>query len=63
MCPDEASSAEHQLIDSALSNQQLLISYDHSFFIAALTVLLCGPIVLAIRYKKQPPSKDMDMAH
>jgi DHA2 family multidrug resistance protein len=63
MGPDEATSVAHQLIDSAVSKQQLLISYDHSFLIAAFTVLLCVPIVLAIRYKKQPPSKDMDMAH
>jgi DHA2 family multidrug resistance protein len=63
MGPDEATSAAHQLIDSALSKQQLLISYDHSFLIAAFTVLLCVPIVLAIRYKKQPHSEDIDMAH
>jgi DHA2 family multidrug resistance protein len=61
--PDEASTAAHQMIDAALSKQQLLISYDHSFLIAAFTVLLCVPIVLAIRYKKNPHSEDLDMAH
>jgi DHA2 family multidrug resistance protein len=60
---EEATQAAHQLIDSALTKQQLLISYDHSFLMAGIAVLLCLPIVLAIRYKKGTYSEELDMAH
>lgn len=61
--PDEAGQVAYQLIDSALTKQQLLVSYNHSFMIAAVAVLICVPIVLLIRYKKGQPSAKPDMAH
>jgi DHA2 family multidrug resistance protein len=60
---DEATQTAHQLIDGALTKQQLLISYNHSFLVAAIAVMLCLPIVLAIRYKKGKHSEELDTAH
>lgn len=60
---DEARNIAYQLIDSALTKQQSLVSYNHSFMIAAVAVFICVPIVLLIRYKKGQPSAEADMAH
>jgi MFS transporter, DHA2 family, multidrug resistance protein len=69
--PEEATAAAYKLADAALTKQQLLVSYDHSFLVAALMVLIALPVVLAIRYKKKPVSgekksvedEEMEMAH
>lgn len=60
--PDEAGRAAYQLMDNALTKQQLLVSYNHGFMAVALTLLLCVPIVLLIRYKKDRTQPDAAMA-
>ncbi|SFE16384.1 MFS transporter, DHA2 family, multidrug resistance protein [Chitinophaga sp. CF118] len=61
--PDEAGNIAYQLVDSALTKQQLLVSYNQSFMTAAIAILLCIPLVLLIRYKKGQHSAKSDMAH
>jgi MFS transporter, DHA2 family, multidrug resistance protein len=49
---DEATGAAWQLMDGALTKQQMLVSYNQGFIAVALTLILCIPIVLLIKYKK-----------
>lgn len=60
---DEAMGAAQRLMDGAVSSQSLLISYNHSFMVAALGVLLCIPIVLSIRYHKSLSVPEIDPSH
>jgi DHA2 family multidrug resistance protein len=49
---DDAEQTANMMVDGLVSKQQLLISYDHGFMMLGLTVLLCAPVILMIRYKK-----------
>lgn len=62
--PDEATSMAYQMLDNMLTKQQYLVSYNHGFMFVALTLTLCIPIVLMIRYKKgNKPAQEIVDAH
>ncbi len=48
----EAEAIAAKMMDGALTRQQMLVSYDHGFFMVAMLILICIPIVLLIRTKK-----------
>lgn len=58
---DEAMGAAYRLTDSALTKQQLLVSYNHGFMAVAFTLLLCIPIILLIKYKRSAKPQDEGM--
>ena len=49
---EDAQSLAYKTMEGALFKQQALVSYNQGFFIVGLSILLCIPIVLLIRYKK-----------
>ena len=49
---DDAAQTANMMVDGMLSKQQMLLSYDHGFMMLGLTVLLCTPVILLIKYKK-----------
>ncbi|HXU27894.1 MAG TPA: DHA2 family efflux MFS transporter permease subunit, partial [Bacteroidia bacterium] len=49
---DEAAQTANMMVDGLVTKQQMLLSYDHGFMMLGLTVLLCTPVILLIRYKK-----------
>ena len=49
---DEAMQAANMMLDRVVSRQQLLVSYDHAFMALSMSILLCIPIILLIKYKK-----------
>lgn len=49
---DDAAQTANIMIDNVVGKQQMLLSYDHGFMMLGLSVLLCTPVILMIRYKK-----------
>lgn len=55
---EQAQSAAYQMMEGTVFKQQALVSYDQGFFMVGVSiVLICVPIVLAIRYKKGAAAK------
>lgn len=54
---DEAQSLAYRMLEGALFKQQSLVSYTHGFLMVGLTILVCIPVVLMIRYKKGEKTK------
>lgn len=50
--PVEAEALANKMMDGLLTKQQMMVSYDHGFFMVAMIILICIPVVLMIRYKK-----------
>jgi DHA2 family multidrug resistance protein len=50
---EDAQKAAYQVMEGMLFKQQALVGYDHGFFMVAVLILLCIPVVFLIRYKKQ----------
>jgi DHA2 family multidrug resistance protein len=48
----DAETLAYKTMEGAIFKQQALVSYNQGFFIVGLSILLCIPIVLLIRYKK-----------
>jgi DHA2 family multidrug resistance protein len=42
----------NKMMDNLLTRQQMLVAYDHGFFMVASLLLICVPVVFLIRYKK-----------
>ncbi|SEW52612.1 DHA2 family efflux MFS transporter permease subunit [Chitinophaga arvensicola] len=61
--PDESAQLAMQLTDTALTRQQLLVSYNHGFMIVGLIMLLAVPLILMIRYKKSSTPASVADAH
>jgi len=57
MSLDEAQSMAYRMLEGALYKQQTLVSYTHGFLMVGLTILICIPVVLMIRYKKGEKAK------
>lgn len=49
----DAQTMAYQVMEGMVFKQQALVSYDHGFFMVAILILFCIPIVFLIRYKKQ----------
>ncbi|MEP7265630.1 MAG: DHA2 family efflux MFS transporter permease subunit [Bacteroidota bacterium] len=49
----DAQTLAYQAMEGMLFKQQALVSYDHGFFMVAILILFCIPIVFMIRYKKK----------
>ena len=49
---DDALTLAYNTLENTLTRQQFLVSYDQGFFMVGLSILLCIPVVLMIRYKK-----------
>ena len=56
----DAEKLAYKMIDAAVYKQQALVSYDKGFMMVAVCMLICIPIVLMIRYKKDDKSKVID---
>ncbi len=54
---EEAQSAAYKMMEGALFKQQALVSYNHGFLMVGLSILVCIPVVLFIRYKKGEKTK------
>lgn len=50
--PVEAEALANKMMDNILTRQQMLVAYDHGFFMVASLLLICVPVVFLIRYKK-----------
>jgi len=48
----EAEAMANRTMDGLLTKQQMIVSYNHGFFMIASLILICVPVVLLIRYKK-----------
>jgi DHA2 family multidrug resistance protein len=49
---DDATHAAYQILDSAMSKQQALVSYDNAYMFVGVAILVCIPIILLIKKKK-----------
>jgi DHA2 family multidrug resistance protein len=54
---DEAQALAYKSMEGMLYKQQALVSYDQGFFAVGISILICIPIVLLIRYKKGVAAK------
>jgi DHA2 family multidrug resistance protein len=43
----------NKAMEGMLYRQQALVSYDQGFFVVGVLILICIPITLLIRYKKE----------
>lgn len=50
---NEAEMMANRAMEGMLFKQQALVSYDQGFFVVGLLILICIPITLLIRYKKE----------
>ena len=50
--PEDANRVAYQLLDSGLSRQQQLVCYDNAYMAVGLIMLICIPLILMIRNKK-----------
>lgn len=50
--PDDATHAAYQILDSSMSKQQVLVSYDNAYMYVGVAILVCIPIILLIKKKK-----------
>jgi DHA2 family multidrug resistance protein len=48
----DAQSLAYKTMEGILFKQQAMVSYVHGFFIVGVSILICIPVVLLIRYKK-----------
>lgn len=48
----EAEAMANKMMDNLLTRQQMLVGYNQGFFMVALLILICVPVVFLIRYKK-----------
>lgn len=48
----EAEAMANKMMDNILTRQQMIVAYDHGFFMVACLLLICVPVVFLIRYKK-----------
>ncbi|MEO6904447.1 MAG: DHA2 family efflux MFS transporter permease subunit [Bacteroidia bacterium] len=48
----DAETLAYKTMEGALFKQQALVSYDQGFFMVGISILVCIPVVLLIRYKK-----------
>ncbi|MNE90049.1 hypothetical protein D3C80_1875230 [compost metagenome] len=42
----------NRTMDGLMTKQQMIVSYNHGFFMVASLILICVPVVFLIRYKK-----------
>ena len=49
---DDATRVAYQILDNSLSKQQQLVCYDNAYMAVGLLVLICIPMILLIRNKK-----------
>ena len=56
----DAENLAYKMMDAAVYKQQALVSYDKGFMMVAVCMLICVPIVLMIRYKKEVKVKVLD---
>jgi len=54
---EDAQMAAYKAMEGMLYKQQALVAYDQGFFAVGISILICIPIVLLIRYKKGVPAK------
>ncbi len=48
----EATEMANRTMEGLMTRQQMLVSYNHGFFMVACLILICVPVVFLIRYKK-----------
>ena len=48
----QATEMANRQIEGLMTRQQMLVSYNHGFFMVACLILICVPVVFLIRYKK-----------
>lgn len=54
---EDAQALAYKSMEGIVYKQQALVSYDQGFFAVGISILICIPIVLLIRYKKGVPAK------
>jgi len=59
---EDATRAAYQLLDSSLSRQQQLVSYDNAYMFVGLAILSCIPILMMIRKKKNNSNDTAEVA-
>jgi len=58
---DDARQLAYKMMDLSLFKQQSLVSYDNIFWMVALAVILCIPIILLIRNNKNAGGPKVDV--
>ena len=58
---DDAQQLAYKMLDLSLFRQQALVSYDNIFWMVALAVLFCIPIILLIRNNKKTGGPKVDV--
>ncbi|HVI45853.1 MAG TPA: DHA2 family efflux MFS transporter permease subunit [Chitinophaga sp.] len=60
---EDATMAAYAMMDGAVTQQQLLLGYNHGFIMVGVVILFCVPVILLIRYKKGENSGGEMMGH
>lgn len=58
---DDAQQLAYKMLDLAVYKQQSLVSYDNIFWVVGLAVLLCIPLILLIKDKKDKNAPKVDV--
>jgi DHA2 family multidrug resistance protein len=58
---DDAQQLAYKMMDVSLFRQQSLVSYDNIFWMVALAVLFCIPVILLIRDNKKAGAPKVDV--
>jgi len=59
---EDANKAAYQILDGSLSKQQQLVCYDNVYMAVGLTILICIPLILLIRNRKDSSNESIDSA-
>jgi len=59
---EDANRAAYQILDSSLSKQQQLVCYDNVYMTVGLVILICIPLILLIRHKKDDSQETAELS-
>jgi MFS transporter, DHA2 family, multidrug resistance protein len=59
---EDANRVAYQILDNSLSKQQQLVCYDNVYMTVGLAILICIPLILFIRNKKNNPQETAELS-
>jgi len=59
---EDANRVAYQILDASLSKQQQLVCYDNVYMAVGLAILICIPLVLLIRNRKDSSNESTEVA-
>lgn len=58
---NDAMKAAYQLLENIIHQQQILISFDHGYFMMSIAILICIPLIFLIRPTQEQSQKELTL--